>query len=191
MTGNLFMRYPTSVAIEILGLPIENKGYTPTLTTRKIDMTNRIIIRTLTVCALLSGIPSAADESTKADPRAVEACQRESETFVQVAECLPEAHVSVVALDAFSEIYPPEADNLKSRCVELNDTITGARACVTEAIKAAIGLKEVGASLDDPLFIAVSSPDDWSALQSAIESAKSAFPDRGFWGMTSYMPFRK
>lgn len=138
-----------------------------------------------------SSIPTAAQ--TAVDPRAVQACQQEGGTFVQINECLPEAHVAVVALDAFDAIYPAEAAPVKAKCLELNDRMAAAGTCIRNAIQSAIDLAKVlptGTELDDPIFAAIASPDDQSALNERIDDAKRLFPDKMFWGGGMYHPYR-
>lgn len=139
-----------------------------------------------------SAMPAASQE-TGVDPRAVEACQQEGGTFVQINECLPNAHVAIVALDAFDEIYPAEAAPIKTKCHELNDRVAGAFTCVRSAIQSAIDLAKLlpaGTTLDDPIFASVSSPDDLAALTSHIDEAKKVFPDKMYWGGEVYYPYR-
>ncbi|RVC41666.1 hypothetical protein EN781_25210 [Mesorhizobium sp. M4A.F.Ca.ET.090.04.2.1] len=102
--------------------------------------------------------------------------------------------MAVRTLDAFSTIYPLEASPLKDRCIELNsDNLTGAAACVTNAIKDGLSLRKslpAGSDLSDPIFAAVADDDRWSKLESAINSARAAYRDQTIWGMTLYQPYR-
>ncbi len=127
------------------------------------------------------------------DPRAVEACQTEGGTFVQISECLPDAHVAVVMLDAFGEIYDDSAAPLAATCRELNKTIAGAAICVVNAIKSAIELAAVlpeGSELNDPIFEAVRSTEHFEQLESVMADARKVFPDKMYWGGGTYFPYR-
>ncbi|MER9854545.1 MULTISPECIES: hypothetical protein [unclassified Mesorhizobium] len=130
----------------------------------------------------------------QADPRALEACQKTSKAFTEIAKCLPDADVAVKTLDAFSTVYSADASPLKARCLELNgDNLAGAAACVTEAIKGGLSLRKslpAGSDLGDPIFAAVADDGRWSKLESAIKSARTAYPDQTIWGMTLYQPYR-
>lgn len=151
----------------------------------------------LSPALLAPSLPRPSEDgssSAVADLRAVEACKANSPTFAQVASCLPMAHVGVVALDAFDDIYPDAALPLKARCIELNSgNPAGALACVTNAIEAAIQLERAlpaGATLDDPIFLAVSSADHRDRLRAVMEAARAPFPDPLLWRGTEYQPYR-
>lgn len=150
-------------------------------------------MRALLVLVLMT-TSAAAASAGKADPRAVEACKAGGATFVQVSDCLPEAHVAVKMLDAFDSIYPAEAKPLKDKCLELNqDNISGAGTCVRQAVEAAVKLKATlpeGSSIDDPIFNAVSATDKQDALSKAMADAKNTFPDRMIWGGGMYHPYK-
>ncbi|PTX45641.1 hypothetical protein IQ03_04549 [Gemmobacter caeni] len=136
----------------------------------------------------------AAPAAGKADPRAVAACQKEATGFMEVAACLPHAHVAVLTLDAFSRIYPPEAFELKETCLRINKTLAGGATCVTAAISTAVTLQSHlpdGTDLDDPLFSSISSPQDESKLNAEISDARRDFPDQPLWGLIRYSPFKR
>lgn len=127
------------------------------------------------------------------DPRAVEACQSEGGTFVQISECLPDAHVAVVMLDAFDEVYGGAAAPLPARCRELNKTMSGTAICVVNAIQSALELASVlpeGSELNDPIFEAVRSTAHFEQLESVMADARKVFPDKVYWGGGTYFPFR-
>jgi hypothetical protein len=130
-------------------------------------------------------VPYLAVAQEGADPRALDACRATSETFVQIEECLPEAHVGFKVIDKFKEIYPAEALPLAAKCGELNDRPAAVAACITNAIEAALSLSAslpAGSSLNDPVFDSVNSPELLDQLQAAIEEARSEFPNRRAWG---------
>lgn len=142
-------------------------------------------------CAALVASPALPSE---ADPRALEQCKATSPTFVQIAECLPDADVSFKTLDAFASIYPPAAAPLKDKCLELNkDDATGAATCVTAAIKSAIDLRQSlpsGSNIEDPVFNAVSDQSRSQKLDSVIKEARKVYPDKSLWGGNLYQPYR-
>lgn len=148
----------------------------------------------IAVLFLAGGVGCAYAQKNQADPRALEACKAQSGNFVDIADCLPDAHVAVKTLDAFEKLYPPAAAALKDRCIELNKpNISGAATCVSEAIRSAIGLKASmpeGASLDDPIFDAVSDEKLQTSLLDAIAEAQGAFPEQRMWGGNMYMRYR-
>lgn len=153
-------------------------------------------MRLVIAAVLFAGsIGCAYAQKTQADPRALEACKAQSGNFVDIADCLPDAHVAVKMLDAFEKLYPPAAAPLKDRCVELNTgNISGAATCVSEAIRSAIGLKASmpeGSSLDDPIFNAVSDEKLETSLLDAEAKAKEDFPDKRIWGGTTYKRYRE
>lgn len=145
-------------------------------------------------CSAMLIVSAAHGSEGHADPRAIEACRASSATFVQVNECLPDAHVAFVVLDRFDDIYPPEAWPLKGKCIELNDAnIAGALVCVTQALKAAAELKAAmpeGSSLDDPIFNAAMEDAHRKSLLTEIDTARKMFPERHVWGGTRYIPYR-
>lgn len=142
----------------------------------------------------LAPMSTAAAQGEKADPRAVEYCKAKSKTFVAVAACLPDAHVSIVTLDAFEKIYPAEAHPIKTKCLDLNKgDVVGGATCVTAAVEAAIGLKKTlpdGADLGDAVYTAVAKEDLGERLNQAEKSARSVFPDKMFWGGGRYIPYK-
>lgn len=142
---------------------------------------------------LAGGIECAYAQKNQADPRALEACKAKSGNFVEIADCLPDAHVAVKMLDAFAKLYPPAAAPLKDRCIELNKSdMAGAATCVSEAVRSAIKLKASipeGSSLDDPVFNAVSDEKLEALLLDAGAKARQVFPEHR-WGITTYMPYR-
>jgi hypothetical protein len=135
---------------------------------------------------------NAADE--KADPRALEYCKATSGTFVSVAECLPNAHVSIKTMDTFERLYPPAAQPLRTKCAERNEgNIIAAATCVTEAVRAAIDLKDAlptGSHLDDPVFEAVSDPELREQLNEAESAAQATFPKVRVWGGSMYREYK-
>lgn len=144
------------------------------------------------VIGLGVAVPATAQDAS-VDPRAIEACQASGGTFVQINDCLPDAHVAVIGMDAFGEIYPPEAETIKVRCSELNETIAGAFLCVTSAIDAAVELSAklpAGSSLGDPVFDAVKSADLKSALRDRTMKARELFPEKRIWGGGIYYPYK-
>lgn len=144
--------------------------------------------------AVVIALPSAAISAEQADKRAVESCKQTSATFVQIADCLPDAHVAFKTIDAFEEIYGSEASALKDRCIELNKKdISGAASCISNAAKKAVDLKSSlpdGTDIGDSLFDAVSSKEKFDKLQEATKAARSAFPDKSLWGGGSYYPYK-
>ncbi|KQU96777.1 hypothetical protein ASD00_18165 [Ensifer sp. Root31] len=138
------------------------------------------------------GIPANAS-GEKADPRAVDYCKATTGNFVAVAECLPNAHVAIKTLDTFDKLYPVAAQPLRTKCAERNEgNVIGAAACVTEAVGAALDLKEslpAGSKLDDPVFDAVSNADLSKKLDEAKEAAKATFPKVRVWGGSMYQPY--
>lgn len=144
--------------------------------------------------AVLIALPSTAISAEQADIRAVESCKQSSATFVQIADCLPDAHVAFKVIDAFAEIYTSEASILKDRCIELNKKDIGAAAsCINNAVKKAVELKSSlpsGTDIGDPLFDAVSSKEKFDKLQEATKIARAAFPDKSLWGGGSYYPYK-
>ncbi|CDX62353.1 exported hypothetical protein [Mesorhizobium plurifarium] len=147
-----------------------------------------------TILSALAVTIATSAVAGQADPRALKACQKTSKAFTKIAECLPDADVAVRTLDAFSTIYPAEAAPLKDRCTELNaDNLSGAAACVTNAIESGLSLRKslpAGSDLSDPIFAAVADDGRWSKLESAIKDARAAYPDKMIWGMTLYQPYR-
>lgn len=145
------------------------------------------------LAAMSSGLAANATDQ-KADPRAVEYCKATSGTFVAVAECLPNAHVSIKTLDAFENIYPAAGQPLRTKCAELNEgNIIGTATCVTEAVSAAIDLKETlpaGSRLDDAVFEAVSDPALGRQLDEAEAAAKATFPKVSIWGGSVYRAYK-
>lgn len=114
------------------------------------------------------------------DPRAVEECRRAASDFAKIEECLPQTHISFAVLDAFDATYPEQAIGLRSRCSELNDTVTATRICVTDGIKKAISLSGMlppGSDLDDPIFNAIKDQALFDHLEAVREEATSLFPD--------------
>jgi len=97
-------------------------------------------------------------------------------------------------MDAFDRIYPEEAAPLRSKCLELNShDFTPGATCVYEAVRDAVDLKRSlpkGASIDDPVFSAVSDPVKKSQLDKAREEAMKAFPEKRYWGGTTYQRYR-
>ncbi|OOG61990.1 hypothetical protein B0E45_31790 [Sinorhizobium sp. A49] len=146
------------------------------------------------IAALMAITGSARAAGEKADPRALDYCKATTGTFVGVADCLPNAHLAVKTLDAFEKLYPEPAQALRTKCAERNEgNIIGTAACVTEAIRAALDLKEAlptGTTLDDPVFEAVSDSALSVKLDEAKESAKAVFPNGRAWGGSSYMPYK-
>ncbi|MGO4834568.1 hypothetical protein AB4144_20135, partial [Rhizobiaceae sp. 2RAB30] len=103
--------------------------------------------------AFVSAVGCAYAQKKQVDSRALEACKAETTNFVEVAKCLPDAHVAYRMFDAFEKLYPPAATPLRDRCIELNENkMSGAATCVSEAVSSAVKLKASmpeGASLDD------------------------------------------
>jgi hypothetical protein len=153
-----------------------------------------LMLKLASALIIVVALASPISAQTKADPRAVDACKARSPTFVQVADCLPAAHVAIKTLDAFDSIYPATAQPLKAKCVERNPgNISGAWICVTEAVDKAVSLKQslpAGASLDDPIFAAVANEDLAKKLQEAEKKAKSDFPKQTIWGGSMYFPYK-
>jgi hypothetical protein len=150
-----------------------------------------ILAAILAIC--IAPATAQSNAPARADPRAVESCKASSSTFVQLESCLPDAHVAFRTLDAFSEIYPPDAATLKTRCIELNDDVVGALACVTTAIEAAIRLKQSlpdGSALDDAVFHAVAEPALLVRLEQVEKEAKAAFPEKRMWGGGMYRQYK-
>lgn len=149
-------------------------------------------MRTILMLLMMTGAVVAQER--RADPRALEACKKQSEAFTKIAQCLPEADVSFQTLDAFSKLYPPDAQPLKDRCIELNkDSIAGAAACLTSAINDAIKLNASlpeNSDLDDPIFQAVRDPSLRDQLQAVIQDARNAYPHTPIWGVTVYYPYK-
>lgn len=147
-----------------------------------------------TIPAVLAALTATSAIAGQADPRALEACQKTSKAFTEIAQCLPDADVAIKTLDAFSTIYPAEAAPLKDKCSELNgDNLVGAAACVTNAIKDGLSLQKslpAGTNLGDPVFAAVADDGRWSKLESAIKNARATYPDQIIWGGTMYKPYR-
>lgn len=139
-------------------------------------------------------LPINAAKAVTADERAVEACKKSSNTFVQVADCLPRAHVAYKMIDAFDTIYPAEAAPLKDRCIELNkNDISGAGTCISVAVKKAIELKSSlpeNADVGDPIFNAVSNKDGYEKLQNVINAARDDFPEVSIWGGRRYYQYK-
>lgn len=152
-------------------------------------------IRLIFTALLVAGAtvaPSPAQEVT-ADPRAMSSCQEAGGTFVQINSCLPDMHVAYVGLDAFQELYPPDAQPLRIRCAELNKAATGAFICVENAIESAIDLAKVmpkGSSLGDPVFDALTDSNLLSALEERTDQARALFPDKMVWGGGTYFPYK-
>lgn len=148
----------------------------------------------LGISLLLATAPTVYAQSSKADQRAVDACKAQSPSFVQVADCLPAAHVAFKTLDAFDTIFPAEGHPLKSKCIELNaKNIVGAAICVTNAIDKAVDLKQSlpdGTTLEDPVFEAVSNADLAKKLKDAEKKAQSGFPKQQVWGGGIYYPYK-
>lgn len=138
-----------------------------------------------------SGLPALAQT---ADQRAIEACKRTSQAFTEIASCLPQADVAVMTLDAFAQIFPEAAKPLSEKCVQLNgDNMVGAATCVTEAVEAAIGLKEklpAGVDLNDPVFAAVADAGLMRQLKVKIDDARAKYPEVRLWGGNLYKAYR-
>lgn len=152
----------------------------------------KLMLLTAAMCIFGASSMNAAAQSN-VDPRAVEACQAEGGTFVQISDCLPAAHVAVKTLDAFDQIYGSQAAVIPAKCRELNKTISGVATCVVNAVESAIDLAAMlptGTSLDDPIFDAVKSADELARLQTSIQEARDTFPDQTFWGGGVYYPYR-
>lgn len=144
------------------------------------------------VIGLGAAMPATAQDPG-VDKRAVEACQALGGTFVQINDCLPDAHVAVVGLDAFDELYPPEAVTIKATCAELNEAVAAAFLCLTSAIDAAVELAAKlpeGSSLGDPVFDAVKSADLKAALRERMLKARESFPEKRIWGGGIYKPYQ-
>jgi hypothetical protein len=123
----------------------------------------------------------------------LEACQSESQNFVEISECLPAAHVAIVVLDTFEVISPADAFPLKTRCQELNTRVEAAASCVLDAVEAAISLKASlppGASLDDPIFNATSNEHLLAELTVAKKEAEETFPAKTVWASGMFYPYR-
>lgn len=148
--------------------------------------------RVTTILLLALSAAPATAEQPAADPRALTECQQAGGTFVQINDCLPNAHVAFKTLDAFEAIYPSEAAPLMARCLELNERTTSASTCITTAIQSAIQLGNAlpdGASLDDPVFNSISDEALLSELTAAIAEARQMFPERRVWGGGTYRPY--
>ena len=146
----------------------------------------------IAVISLGVALPATAQD-TSVDPRAVEACQASGGTFVQINDCLPDAHVAVVGMDAFDDLYPPEAAAIKIRCSELNENVAAAFLCLTSAIDAAVELSAklpAGSSLGDPIFDSVKSTDLKDALRDRTMKARELFPEKRIWGGGIYYPYK-
>lgn len=146
----------------------------------------------IALCVIMA-LPSAPAMAVEADQRAVDACKRQSDNFVQISRCLPEAHVAVRVLGAFDEIYDEAARPVKSKCLERNaDSIAGAYACVIEAVKAANRLRSAlpeGEALDDAVFSAVADQQRFDRLMAVRDAARLDFPDQRVWGAVTYSPY--
>ncbi|MEH3108889.1 MAG: hypothetical protein PGN22_02160 [Agrobacterium cavarae] len=144
------------------------------------------------VSALATGL--AFDVYAQADSRAVDACKAGGKAFTEIAACLPEADVAFRTLDAFSAIYPKEAEPLKNKCLELNTgNIVGASTCVKEAIKASLALKDslpAGQSIDDPIFLSVAVLDLSNKLEIEVKKARGRYPDKMLWGGSMYHAYK-
>lgn len=151
-------------------------------------------MRKLLAVAALALTASASSAQEAADPRAVSSCQADGATFVQIAECIPDAHVAVKTLDAFDTLYSEQAAPLKTRCLELNEEKPAPSAvCVTSAISASLDLAKTlpeGTDLGDPVFDAVNDPVTFSSLQAEAAEARKLFPDKTFWGGTLYQKYQ-
>ncbi|QSZ57211.1 hypothetical protein [Rhizobium sp. ZX09] len=130
----------------------------------------------------------------EADARAIESCKAGGKAFTEVAACLPDADVAYKTLDAFSAIYPQEAQPLKDKCIELNaENIVGAATCVNQALKTSLDLKASlpkGQTLDDNLFAAVSDPELKSKLDAEIKKAQKLYPEKRLWGGNTYRAYK-
>lgn len=137
---------------------------------------------------------SAGAFAAEADPRAVEACQKTSKAFTEIAKCVPNADVAFAVIDEFDRAYELEATPLKAKCIELNgDDISGASICLLNAIKDAVSLKAslpAGMDLDDPVFNAVADETRRERLLAVQEAARGKYPDVIVWGGGIYMPYR-
>jgi hypothetical protein len=152
----------------------------------------RKITRFLSVIILLSGLTLSAHAQNTADPRAVAECTDRGGSFVQINECLPEAHVAYAIFDSVPRVYGDAAKPLLDRCRELNEEIEAAAACVSSAIDQAVQLQTKlpeGTSIPDPLFSVLADPAKAEAVEAAENEAQKAFPDQMFWGGTMYQPY--
>jgi hypothetical protein len=141
---------------------------------------------------LAAGLVPAFAQGPEVDPRAFNACQEESENFTEIPECLRFAHVAVTSLDAFEEIYGPEAQPLKARCIEINPTVQGAYSCVIDAAYSAVEVAQnmpAGTTIDDPIFEAVRDPEAYQRLRQVEADQKALWPNAG-WGGMPYFPYR-
>ncbi|QIE46618.1 hypothetical protein G5B38_14410 [Pseudohalocynthiibacter aestuariivivens] len=134
----------------------------------------------------------------EADPRAIQSCAQADPSFVAIEKCLPDADVAVRMLDliATDAFFGAGGADLAQRCIALNDEkhgLTGAWACASNAIKAAIRLGRQlpeGTTLDDPLFTALNRPTLQEPLETAEDAARDRHPDKSFWGGTMYRPLK-
>jgi len=142
---------------------------------------------------LITATAAATAQTATVDPRALEACQIESSNFVDIRSCLPDAHVAVKALDAFSTIYPSEAQQIRERCLELNDQVAGAMTCTVQAVKSAVELAALlpeGSALNDAVFEGARDPDHLVKLEAVIDEARALFPEKRMWGGGIYRQYR-
>ncbi|WP_180901944.1 hypothetical protein [Martelella soudanensis] len=132
-------------------------------------------------------------EPKKVSPSVVEQCQAISETFTELSDCLPQMDIYLSTLDAFSEIYPPEANLLLDECEELNTDSIGTAACLLDAIEKAVSISQSlpeGTKIDDPIYVPVSDPARFEALQAAKDAAMAEHPDIRVWYGFSYFPYK-
>lgn len=146
------------------------------------------------LCVVAAGLAPAPVGAGEADPRAIAACKSQSKTFVQLSECLPNAHVGIKLLDAFDRVYTSDAAHLKNTCIELNnDDASASATCVINAIEAALRLQAAlpqGSTLDDPVFAAVADTGKFEKLKSERDIARQVFPDQRVWGGGTYHPYK-
>lgn len=146
------------------------------------------------IVIVLSVFLGSSVANAEADARAVEVCKAGGKAFTEVAACLPDTDVAYRTLDAFSAIYPREAQPLKDRCIELNsENIAGAATCVNQAIKAALDLKVAlpkGQTLDDSIFVSISDPELKTKLDAEIKKAQKLYPEKRIWGGNTYRPYK-
>lgn len=142
---------------------------------------------------LVAASSAAHSEAAKADPRAVDACQRSEAAFTAVADCIPDMDVAFAGLDAFDSAASDGAKPLKEACLELNKDPRGAWVCIINATKKAVELKEMlpsGSEVSDPVFRAVSERSFSDLLVNAESEAQARYPNKGLWGGTPYFPYK-
>lgn len=144
--------------------------------------------------ALAAGPALAQDEVAPVDPRAVEECAAQFESFTEVERCLGRMHVAHKVLDAVAAAYGEAGETLISRCAEVNPESTlAAKGCAVAAIDAALRLASrlpAGTEIKDPLFAPLSDANKRAQVEQAEMAAREAFPERTVWTDPIFKPLK-